>query len=320
MSLDTSSFAKVQSPDELIQRLRFDVDPIPSDADGLLAFLKHDDQWQQRLRARLDGKELPFGGIRQQGGNITVTPLDGFLEPALNPYLVLENIGVARALLSDCLELRRRIEALQLDLFNFSQESYEFTESKKHREEELERLRVEIKLQGDLLAAKQAEQTRFATLVSNWTTTMAAYGPEAAAYNVASREKHEVVQSCWPMFYSSATDAAPHLYQVSNAPSSNPFASNVFEQLQQAVATEARRSANFEATGQRSETLRLQNDTSAMESQLRQIKAAKAMAETELSLAEKRNAIKDEKWRRKVEQFEAWPCMRSSWARAPCSG
>ena len=67
-----SAFAKVQSPDELIQRLRFDVDPIPTDPDDLLAFLKQDDYLQLRLRMHDKKKDLPFLGIRQEPGGITI--------------------------------------------------------------------------------------------------------------------------------------------------------------------------------------------------------------------------------------------------------
>lgn len=310
MSSPTDSlFSKVQSPDELIQRLRFDPDPIPADSDDLLAFLKRDRDLQLRLLIRDKAKDIPLSGIVQQGGKIQITVLDTLLEPGLNPFLVLENIGVARSLLSDCLELRRRIETLQLDLFNYAQESYEFEESKKLRDAELARLADEVQLHDGLLAAKRKEQTAFATVIANWAEAVASHGADAAGHTPEHRVDRMLIQSYWPVIHStSASDSGtPKLVKVSNATYNALFSGSgsVFEIVWAAMSSEAKRSVKFETANQRNETLRLQNEKSAIDSQIAQITAARKIAVYEHDLAKNRNAIRDEKWRRKVAQFEA---------------
>lgn len=306
-SSSDSLFSKVQSPDELIQRLRFDPDPIPTDSDELLDFLKRDKDLQLRLLIRDKAKDIPLSGIVQQGGKIRITVLDTLLEPGLNPFLVLENIGVARSLLSDCLELRRRIEALQLDLFNYAQESYEFEETKKLREAELARLADEVQLQDGLLAAKRKEQTAFASLIANWTEAVTSHGADAPGHTSEHRVDRALIQSYWPLIHSTSTpgNGAPELVKVSNAPYSALFSGSVFDIVWAAMSSDAKRSVKFETANQRNETLRLQNEKSAIDSQIAQISAAKKIAVYDHDLAKHRNAIRDEKWRRKVMQFEA---------------
>ncbi|KRD79758.1 hypothetical protein [Lysobacter sp. Root983] len=306
-SSSDSLFSKVQSPDELIQRLRFDPDPIPTDSDELLDFLKRDKDLQLRLLIRDKAKDIPLSGIVQQGGKIRITVLDTLLEPGLNPFLVLENIGVARSLLSDCLELRRRIEALQLDLFNYAQESYEFEETKKLRDAELARLADEVQLHDGLLAAKRKEQTAFATVIANWAEAMASHGADAPGHTSEHRVDRMLIQSYWPVIHSTSTpgNGTPELVKVSNAPYSALFSGSVFDIVWAAMSSDAKRSVKFETANQRNETLRLQNEKSAIDSQIAQISAAKKIAVYEHDLAKNRNAIRDEKWRRKVVQFEA---------------
>lgn len=306
-SSSDSLFSKVQSPDELIQRLRFDPDPIPTDSDELLDFLKRDKDLQLRLLIRDKAKDIPLSGIVQQGGKIRITVLDTLLEPGLNPFLVLENIGVARSLLSDCLELRRRIEALQLDLFNYAQESYEFEETKKLRDAELARLADEVQLHDGLLTAKRKEQTAFATVIANWAEAVTSYGADAPGHTSEHRVDRILIQSYWPVIHSTSTpgNAAPALVKVSNATNSAMFSGSVFDIVWAAMSSDAKRSVKFETANQRNETLRLQNEKSAIDSQIAQITAARKIAVYEHDLAKNRNAIRDEKWRRKVVQFEA---------------
>lgn len=307
---------QIQSPDAMLGRVQFDPDGnTQNDQSDLPALFKLERSLIDELRDQLvrPRKILDLHPdvlqVTGDGRQLVLKPAQAVLKPALNPYLVAENLATARTLYADCLELRRRVETLQLDLFNYSQETYEHEEDLKRQSEELAQAQKEIDLYTNLITKAGEAKEALAKHRDAWKTAITNYGATSVDHGTEARKKNAIVLGYWPLRFTvtstpgTGNDARFVALNNSIGSATIPAVSDptlaVWEALQ---ATASRESAlACESLDSQLRTINL--DLKKDESELIRLNHSKASAEQAKKTLKDLQATRNEKWDRKAAQM-----------------
>lgn len=315
-SLSNSQPILINSPDALIQRIRFNISP-PAGNDILdqLQNMVRKDSLHDLFLAGGTRSDLPLGGIAQTGESVTIDMLAEVMAPAFNPYLISENIAAARSLLADCIDLRRRVEALQQDIFNLNQETIERAGETRAQLDLRAQYLEDINRLQTLLDRKDPEIARQMMLLSDAQQLEQRFGPQVSGYREVDRFNTRMRREYWPfLFYvgdhqtsnididfhrigSSGDAAADQIGLEKSGPLIPP-------QMFRELSKEASRASAFEKIQIPNERLRQENGLSNLESQMIELQAAHARATSDLKIAEDRWALRADLWARKKAQAD----------------
>ena len=306
----------INSPDALIQRVRFNISP-PA-GNGILDQLRNmnrKDSLRDLLLSAGKRSDLPLDGIAQTGDSITIDMLADVMAPTFNPFLVSENIGAARSLLADCIDLRRRVEALQQDIFNLNQETIEREGETKVQLDMRAQYQADINRFRSLLEKKQAEIARQRQILDYIESLEKKYGPQVAGQTPNDRRLQRMNLDFWPFCYAAKDHQSVLIFgRISRSGDidggrpgdylglPDPF--HLVEHMRVVLEREAQRASDFEAMYLPSERKRQENSLSILESQRIELQAAHAGATSDLKIAEDRWALRADLWARKKAQAD----------------
>lgn len=309
---------QIQSPDAMLGRVQFDPDgSAQSDQAELPVLFKLersliDELRDQLVRPRkvldLHPDVLQVTGDARQ---LVLKPAQAVLKPALNPYLVAENLATARTLYADCLELRRRIEALQLDLFNYSQETYEHEEDLKRQSEELAQAQKDIDLYSNLIAKAGEAKEALTKHRDAWRTATTNYGATSVDHGAEARKNNAIVLGYWPLRFTvtstpaGANDEARFVRVSSNTIGAGliPNYSGPDLPVWEALKATASRESALACESLDSQLRTINLDLKNHESELIRLNHLKASAEQAKKTLTDLQATRNEKWKRKAAQM-----------------
>jgi hypothetical protein len=294
------------SADNLINQLRIGSEESPGMA--LFHGLLEDESWKEKLRrVRISaGKTLAPFSI--DNNVLQVAPLTAIWQPLYSPFLVSENLASARAILADCFELRRRIESLQLDIFNFEQDQSDFESSAEMHADNLANIES-TRVYWVAVRDRRAEElnTQQESLEA-WTQFNESFGSNAPGYNTEQRTIDKVRRD-FSSFAMAPSDRVLNFTSISNTDAASVASAGLGDpaestrQIHLGSRRDALRTAETERVQVDSELRRLRNQTSSLEAGIVEAELAIQRAAFEFEQATKKWALRKRLWERKRRQY-----------------
>lgn len=296
----------ILSADTLISHLRFGgTDTI---ATTFLKDLPQDQSWQEKLESVRNTKNKTLASFSIENDVLKVVTVETLLQPSYSPYLVSENITSARAVLADCFELRRRIESLQLDIFNFEQEDIDFNFSLVMHTDNLKNLESTRLYWLSVKERKERELDVQQKTLEAWISLNESVGNEADGYSATQRSSDKLLRD-FSSFAMAPSDRALSFTKITNTDTSSVTSAglddptNATIQLFSGSKRESVRSAEYERVQFDSELRRLRNQSSTFEGAVLEVYAAIERTIFEIALVTNKWQIREKLWERKRRQY-----------------
>jgi hypothetical protein len=230
------------------------------------------------------------------------------MTPRLNPFLVAENIAAARSLLADCTELRKRIESLQQDIFNFSQESLEKERENTIHEIELKNARAAIERLQSAIDRSRNDLSNQQKLSQTASDLSARFGNKTAS----ERSTENLQRSLWNQVFTvrSSPENTPELVPIENIKSVRDAANmpastmNAAIQNYNLLRSQAIEDAAADHASYSNQLLRQDIALSTASGQLESLIAAHQQAINDLQIMEARRELRMRLWERNKAQAD----------------
>ncbi|MFT3717366.1 hypothetical protein [Pseudorhodoferax sp.] len=239
---------------------------------------------------------------------VSMLPASGIRPPTLNPYLQTENLSLGRLVYNDCVELRKRIESLQIDIFNLDQTLFEFEEKALCRTNDIKRLEDSLSRTESTITLRTEDIGRAENEVRRVEARLKDYGPDSATQSVTKRSADKVTLQFWPLVFGSTTGGQPTLSAYTNADAQRRSDAGLaadlpFSSTFNALSAEAIFAAKSEVDAIQQSVQLAINNLSALKAEHQALESTRAGLELQIAGLKKSHATDEEIIRRKRAQF-----------------
>lgn len=262
---------------------------------------------EQLLRDLNGGGE--FGPVaKATNSGAKILPVSAFQAPTLNPYLQTEALGLARVAYTDCVELRKRIESLQIDIFNLDQVVSEFEGKTICRDNEIARLQESLNRTIATLSLRSSDIERVTLEKNRAEVHHENFGSKSSLHAVAKRTKNKVISQYWPLVFGSTAGGPPTVSAYTNVDAERRAAAGLsadlpFESAYSAIQAEASFAAESEADAIEQSLQAATNTLSSLNIENEGLLGTKRALELQIESTKQAQSVDAEIIRRKRLQF-----------------